>query len=64
MSDALRLWLEQIGLAQHAETFIANDIDLDVSVCGKPLAIHGRLGNTGSVRSTNPTSSASRRSPR
>jgi class 3 adenylate cyclase len=30
MSDELRCWLEQIGLAQHAETFAANDIDLDV----------------------------------
>jgi class 3 adenylate cyclase len=30
MSDELRHWLEQIGLAQHAETFAANDIDLDV----------------------------------
>src|SRR6266478_6440624 len=30
MAGALRLWLEQIGLAQHAETFAANDIDLDV----------------------------------
>jgi class 3 adenylate cyclase/tetratricopeptide (TPR) repeat protein len=30
MSDELRRWLEQIGLAQHAETFVANDVDLDV----------------------------------
>ena len=30
MSDELRRWLEQIGLAQHAETLAANDIDLDV----------------------------------
>ena len=30
MSDELRCWLEQIGLAQHAETFAASDIDLDV----------------------------------
>src|SRR6516165_10816599 len=30
MSDELRCWLERIGLAQHAETFAANDIDLDV----------------------------------
>src|SRR5215472_17629829 len=30
MSDQLRHWLDQIGLAQHAETFAANDIDLDV----------------------------------
>ena len=30
MSNELRLWLEQIGLAQHAEAFAANDIDLDV----------------------------------
>ena len=30
MSDELRRWLEQIGLAQHAGTFAANDIDLDV----------------------------------
>jgi predicted ATPase/class 3 adenylate cyclase len=30
MSNELRLWLEQIGLAQHAETFATNDIDLDV----------------------------------
>jgi class 3 adenylate cyclase len=30
MSDELRHWLDQIGLAQHAETFAANDIDLDV----------------------------------
>src|SRR6516162_5726277 len=30
MADELRSWLEQIGLAQHAEIFAANDIDLDV----------------------------------
>ena len=30
MSDELRRWLEQIGLAQYAETFAADDIDLDV----------------------------------
>jgi class 3 adenylate cyclase/tetratricopeptide (TPR) repeat protein len=30
MSDELRRWLEKIGLAQHAETLAANDIDLDV----------------------------------
>jgi hypothetical protein len=30
MSGELRCWLEQIGLAQHAETFAASDIDLDV----------------------------------
>jgi len=30
MSDELRCWLERIGLAQHAETFAVNDIDLDV----------------------------------
>src|SRR5438128_9094234 len=30
MSDDLRLWLAQIGLEQLAETFAANDIDLDV----------------------------------
>src|SRR6516165_6432445 len=30
MSDELRDWLDQIGLAQHAEIFAANDIDLDV----------------------------------
>jgi len=30
MSDELRHWLDQIGLAQHAEIFAANDIDLDV----------------------------------
>jgi class 3 adenylate cyclase/tetratricopeptide (TPR) repeat protein len=30
MSDELRRWLEQIGLAQYAETFAANDIELDV----------------------------------
>ena len=30
MSDELRRWLEQIGLAQHAETLAANDVDLDV----------------------------------
>jgi predicted ATPase/class 3 adenylate cyclase len=30
MPDTLLRWLEQIGLAQHAETFAANDIDLDI----------------------------------
>ena len=30
MSDELRHWLDQIGLAQHAEIFAANDIDLGV----------------------------------
>jgi hypothetical protein len=30
MSDERRCWLEQIALAQHAETFAVNDIDLDV----------------------------------
>src|SRR5713101_4031309 len=30
MSDDLSLWLAEIGLGQHAETFAANDIDLDV----------------------------------
>jgi SAM domain (Sterile alpha motif) len=30
MSDALRHWLEGIRLEQHAETFLANDIDLDI----------------------------------
>jgi hypothetical protein len=30
MVVALRHWLEKIGLTQHAETFTANDIDLDV----------------------------------
>jgi class 3 adenylate cyclase len=30
MSDDLGLWLAKIGLGQHAETFAANDIDLDV----------------------------------
>src|SRR5437764_12323070 len=30
MSDDLRLWLSKLGLEQHAETFAANDIDLDV----------------------------------
>src|SRR6516162_3923944 len=30
MSDELRDWLDQIGLAQHAEIFAANDVDLDV----------------------------------
>src|SRR5215831_2133338 len=30
MAEALRRWLEKIGLVQHAETFATNDIDLDV----------------------------------
>lgn len=30
MADALRQWLEAIGLAQYAETFVENDIDVDV----------------------------------
>ena len=30
MPDDLRLWLQRIGLEQLAETFAANDIDLDV----------------------------------
>jgi class 3 adenylate cyclase/tetratricopeptide (TPR) repeat protein len=30
MSDELRIWLEQTGLAQYAEIFVANDIDLDL----------------------------------
>src|SRR5437660_9088017 len=30
MSDNLRAWLSEIGLEQHAETFAANDIDLDL----------------------------------
>src|SRR5712692_6761218 len=30
MSDDLSLWLAKIGLGHHAETFAANDIDLDV----------------------------------
>src|SRR6516162_9008579 len=30
MSADLRLWLRRLGLEQHAETFAANDIDLDL----------------------------------
>jgi class 3 adenylate cyclase len=30
MEKDLRLWLQRIGLEQHAETFAANDIDFDV----------------------------------
>jgi class 3 adenylate cyclase len=30
MSDELHRWLDQLGLAQYAEAFAANDIDLDV----------------------------------
>ena len=30
MSDDLRLWLSKLGLEQHAETFAANDIELDL----------------------------------
>src|SRR5437773_625675 len=30
MSDDLRQWLSKLGLEQHAGTFAANDIDLDV----------------------------------
>ena len=30
MSEDLRPWLDEIGLEQHAEIFVANDIDLDV----------------------------------
>ena len=30
MPNDLRHWLQQIGLEQYAETFAANDIDLDV----------------------------------
>jgi class 3 adenylate cyclase/tetratricopeptide (TPR) repeat protein len=30
MSEDLRLWLQRFGLEQHAESFAANDIDLDV----------------------------------
>src|SRR5262245_2467942 len=30
MSDDLRSWLQQIGLAQYAETLAANDIDFEV----------------------------------
>ena len=30
MSEDLRLWLRRFGLEQHAESFAANDIDLDV----------------------------------
>jgi class 3 adenylate cyclase/tetratricopeptide (TPR) repeat protein len=30
MADQLRIWLEEIGLGQHADVFAANDIDLDL----------------------------------
>jgi len=30
MADGIRKWLEDIGLEKYAETFVANDIDLDV----------------------------------
>src|SRR4051812_19368590 len=30
MSKDLRLWLRRVGLEQHVETFMANDIDLDL----------------------------------
>src|SRR4051794_30941446 len=30
MSEDLRLWLRRIGLEQHLEVFITNDIDIDV----------------------------------
>jgi len=30
MSENLRLWLRRVGLEQHAEIFMANDIDIDV----------------------------------
>jgi class 3 adenylate cyclase len=30
MADDLRLWLEHVGLGQLADTFAANDIDLDL----------------------------------
>jgi class 3 adenylate cyclase/tetratricopeptide (TPR) repeat protein len=30
MSEDLRLWLRRVGLEQHAEIFMANDIDIDV----------------------------------
>src|SRR5206468_4358671 len=30
MSDSVRQWLAQIGLEQHAETFAAADVDLEL----------------------------------